>query len=91
MAGTDGTAYLNAKEAAKILGVSDTTVRRAIAAGTIPALQLGRKYRIHRDDIERARERGRARVHDGETVEGLLSDAAQKISRALAKIEGENG
>jgi excisionase family DNA binding protein len=48
--------YLSVSEAALMLGVSAPTIRRKVAAGEIPAVQLGRpesSIRIARRELER--------------------------------------
>ena len=41
VAGLTTTEFFSVPETARLLGVDDRTVRRAIAAGTIPATQVG--------------------------------------------------
>ncbi|ACV79816.1 excisionase family DNA-binding protein [Nakamurella multipartita] len=41
--------------AASILGISDRAVRKAIAEGRLEATQVDGRYRINRNDVERAR------------------------------------
>src|SRR4051794_35235245 len=50
---------LSAREAAAVLGISERTVRRAVARGDLPAAKHGGVYRIARADIARYRERRR--------------------------------
>jgi excisionase family DNA binding protein len=45
--------YLTIPEAATALGVSPDTVRRRIKSGELPADLFAKKYRLHRDDLER--------------------------------------
>jgi excisionase family DNA binding protein len=41
-------------EAARLLGVSDSTLRDAIARGVVPAVRIGRRnLRIHTEVLER--------------------------------------
>jgi excisionase family DNA binding protein len=49
---------LTTKQAASITGVSDRTIRRAIAAGRLPAERVGRIYLVNRQDVGRYRTRG---------------------------------
>ena len=42
---------LTIKEIAEFLRVNERTVRRWINDGSLPALQLGREYRIDREDF----------------------------------------
>ncbi len=44
---------LTIQEAAQLLRVSAITVRRHVAAGTLPAVRVGRSIRIEREQIER--------------------------------------
>jgi excisionase family DNA binding protein len=88
----DGT-FVNAKEAARLLGVSDATVRRAIAQGLIPAQQLGRVYRIPRSFVAGVRDRvdglGRVGTVPGDGRDDpalLLEQASRLIARALALV-----
>src|SRR5688572_24372731 len=48
-----GPGWLSATAAAARLGVSQRTIRRAIAAGTLPAIKRGGAYRIALDDFAR--------------------------------------
>jgi excisionase family DNA binding protein len=49
---------LTTRQAASITGVSDRTIRRAIAAGRLPAERVGHIYLINRQDVGRYRTRG---------------------------------
>src|SRR5215217_4178328 len=51
--------WLSASAAAAVLGVSQRTVRRAIARGDLPATKHAGVYRIAPADLERYRMRGR--------------------------------
>ncbi|GAA4552683.1 helix-turn-helix domain-containing protein [Amycolatopsis samaneae] len=46
------TAYLSVREAAAHLSVSEVTVRRAIRAGQLPYVRIGRLVRISASDLE---------------------------------------
>lgn len=48
----DDATYLSVKEIAALLRVHPKTVRRWIAAGTLPATQMGRAWRIKRSDLK---------------------------------------
>lgn len=52
-------AYLSLPQVARELAVVETTVRRWIKAGLLPADVIGpaRRYRIEREDVERLRHR----------------------------------
>ncbi len=53
MSGAADTWPVSAREAAQILGVSERTVRRAIARGELPAILRAGVYRIAPDDLTR--------------------------------------
>ena len=44
---------LSVKQVADALGVTPPTIRRYIEAGDIPAIRIGRQYKIDRDDFEK--------------------------------------
>jgi excisionase family DNA binding protein len=44
LAGLDDRAFFSIPEAARLLGADDRTVRKAVAAGSIPATRLGCKW-----------------------------------------------
>ncbi len=48
-----GPRFLTASEAAEQLRVSKMTIYRLIRAGKIPAVQVGKSYRVRVDDLER--------------------------------------
>jgi len=52
---------LTVEEIAKSLKVNPRTVRNWIASGELPAIDIGRGYRISRSDFEAFKERRRAR------------------------------
>ena len=45
--------YLTVSEVAGVLRVSNMTVYRLINAGQMPAVRVGKAYRIREDDIDR--------------------------------------
>jgi excisionase family DNA binding protein len=45
--------YVTVAEVAEQLRVSNMTVYRLVQAGTIPALRVGRSYRIRQEDMDR--------------------------------------
>ena len=45
--------FVTVAEVASVLRVSNMTVYRLIQAGTIPAVRVGRSYRIREDDVDR--------------------------------------
>ena len=47
------TEYLTVTEAAKVAKINHQVLRRLIRAGTIPAVRIGRQWRIRADFIER--------------------------------------
>jgi len=58
VSGAPDTSPLSACEAAAVLGVSERTVRRAIARGELPAVKRGGVYQIAPVDLDRFRARG---------------------------------
>jgi excisionase family DNA binding protein len=46
------TEFITAQEAAARLRVHEKTIRRWIKVGTLPAVQIGRSYRIRLEDFE---------------------------------------
>ena len=48
-----GARFLTAAEVASILRVSTMTVYRLIKAGDLPAVRVGKSYRMREDDIDR--------------------------------------
>ncbi|MBW3574290.1 MAG: helix-turn-helix domain-containing protein [Actinobacteria bacterium] len=54
----DRARYLTVAEVAAILRVSTMTVYRLIKAGELPALRVGRSYRLPEDDVDRYLARG---------------------------------
>jgi excisionase family DNA binding protein len=54
MAGRDlGEPLLTVGEVANIMRVSNMTVYRLIKSGQLPAIRVGKNYRIRRQDMER--------------------------------------
>ena len=47
------TGHLSARDAARFLGVHERTIRRRIAAGSLPAVKVGTSYHIPRTALER--------------------------------------
>lgn len=47
-----GPRFLTAAEAAERIRVSKMTVYRLIKAGKLPAVQIGKAYRVREDDLE---------------------------------------
>jgi excisionase family DNA binding protein len=45
--------YLTAAEVAAAMRVSTMTVYRLIKAGSLPAVRVGRSYRVAEDDLDR--------------------------------------
>jgi excisionase family DNA binding protein len=45
--------YVTVAELAELLRVSNMTVYRLVQAGEIPAIRVGRSYRIREDDVDR--------------------------------------
>lgn len=47
-----GSRFLTASEAAERMRVSKMTVYRLIRAGKLPAVQIGKAYRVRENDLE---------------------------------------
>ena len=45
--------FLTVQEVAELMRVSTMTVYRLIKAGDIPALKVGKSYRLREDDVDR--------------------------------------
>ena len=45
--------FLTAAEVAELLRVSTMTVYRLIKAGQLPAVRVGKSYRVREDDVDR--------------------------------------
>lgn len=56
--------YLTPDQAAELLGVSVGTVYRQLQAGDLAGFQLGRQWRIPRDEIEKFQQRTSAHSSD---------------------------
>lgn len=54
----DSLKMVSVTQAAKVLTVSDRTIRRWIAEGRMPAVRLGKNYRIREAVVQAAREKG---------------------------------
>lgn len=52
--------FLTAKEAADMLRVNNDTVKRYIKTGLVPAVKIGKSFRIKRADIEALLNMGKA-------------------------------
>ncbi|MGH9106759.1 MAG: helix-turn-helix domain-containing protein [Acidimicrobiales bacterium] len=45
--------YVTVSEVAQLLRVSNMTVYRLVQSGQLPALRVGRSYRIREEDVDR--------------------------------------
>ena len=45
--------FYSIKEVAQFMKLADSTIRRMIKSGELPAKQIGRKYRIKRSTLEK--------------------------------------
>jgi excisionase family DNA binding protein len=45
--------FLTVAEVASVLRVSNMTVYRLIAAGELPAIRVGKSYRLREDDVDK--------------------------------------
>lgn len=52
--------FLTVKEAADMLRVNNDTVKRYIKTGLVPAVKIGKSFRIRRADIEALLNTGKA-------------------------------
>ncbi len=50
---SSGSDFLTVAEVARALRVSNMTVYRLVNAGQLPAVRVGRSYRIREDDVRR--------------------------------------
>ena len=48
-----GTRFVTVGEVATLLRVSNMTVYRLVQAGQLPAIRVGRSYRIREDDVDK--------------------------------------
>jgi len=53
LSGDGASALVTVAEVAKQLRVSNMTVYRLINAGELPALRIGKSYRLREDDVDR--------------------------------------
>jgi len=53
---------LSVEDVARILKISRSTIQRWCHAGKLPAVKIGKAYRIRRGDLDRWYEEKRARV-----------------------------
>jgi excisionase family DNA binding protein len=49
----DRARFVTVAEVASLLRVSNMTVYRLIQAGSLPAVRVGRSYRLREDDVDR--------------------------------------
>lgn len=59
-----GPRFLTAAEAAERMRISKMTVYRLIKAGKVPAVRIGRSYRVREDDLERYLESNYVKASD---------------------------
>jgi excisionase family DNA binding protein len=50
---TTNTQFLTVAEVAAVLRVSNMTVYRLINAGSLPAIRIGRSFRLREEDLDR--------------------------------------
>ncbi|MGQ9475779.1 MAG: helix-turn-helix domain-containing protein [Actinomycetota bacterium] len=65
MAGESGNKLLTVNEVANILRVSNMTVYRLVKSGQIPAIRVGKNYRIKESDVNEYLSKGIQRVEKG--------------------------
>jgi excisionase family DNA binding protein len=61
----DGTSLLTVAEVASAMRVSTMTVYRLIKSGELPAVRVGKNYRIREHDLERFLEERSVHVREG--------------------------
>ena len=54
--------FLTIREVAQLLKLSEATIRKWCREGRLPALKLGKAYRIRRSDIDRLFEQARKKT-----------------------------
>ena len=57
--------YMGLDDVASLLGVTYLTIYRLVRAGDLPAVRLGKLYRVSRTDLERYLERNRTTAAGG--------------------------
>ncbi len=91
MSTSPGSALLSVPEAARLLGISRTTVSRWIGAGKLPAYRVGPKnIRIKKEDLEKVVQPARpAQQKGGSTMERIQIKRASKeeITRRQALVQ----
>jgi PTS system nitrogen regulatory IIA component len=71
--------YLNLKQVAKHLGISEKTVYRLIARGELPAVKVGRQWRFNRQEMESWLRRERPEVYLMENINEFLPGADSRV------------
>ena len=61
---TDAAQYLRARGVARLVGVSERTVKRWIAEGTLPSVKIGGARLVAKSDLERLLSQGLAGVDE---------------------------
>ena len=85
---TDAAQYLRAVEIARLLGISERTVRRWIASGELPSTKLGGARLVARADLERAllpASQGLQEPEDKDELEPEKSMSYQSIGKAFGE------
>ena len=54
--------YITTKEIGKIFKVQEITIRRWITIGWLPAIKIGKMYRIQKQDLEKFIEKRKKKV-----------------------------
>lgn len=74
--------YLNMREVAARLGISERTVRRMVTSGALPASRIGGSIRISSEDLAQYVESRRIAPHhqplQGESLKGMISRVVAK-------------
>lgn len=75
--------YLTVNEVAEHLKLNPQTLRNWIDQGRLPAIRIGRRVRIRREDLDRMLAGGATRAAESQPPEQL--DAQGELSRALER------
>jgi PTS system nitrogen regulatory IIA component len=71
--------YLNLKQVAEHLGVSEKTIYRLISKGEIPVVKVGKQWRFNRLELENWLKKEKPEAIHGKYIDGPLTDAESKL------------
>jgi excisionase family DNA binding protein len=77
--------YLTVNEIAEHLKLNPQTVRNWVAAGSLPAVRVGRRVRIRRADFDRLLAHGTPAPVEPQHVTVAPTDAVEQLSQALER------